>query len=64
MKRRTLVFAAVTLLTVLSFGVTSTSPSAQEAKDLVGTWAHVSNVNTAADGKYNIPTLIALIYLT
>lgn len=49
MKRRILI-AAATLLSILSFDPTSRSAAAQDAKDIVGTWAHVANVNTAADG--------------
>jgi hypothetical protein len=46
MKRLT----AFAIATVLLAGV-ATRSNAQEAKDLVGSWAHVSNINTAADGK-------------
>jgi hypothetical protein len=49
MKRLPLLVAA-TLLPLAGFGLTATSATAQEAKDIVGSWAHVSNVNTAADG--------------
>ena len=41
---------AATLLPLAGFGLTATSATAQEAKDIVGAWAHVSNVNTAPDG--------------
>jgi hypothetical protein len=41
------VFAISTLLLA---GATA-SCGGQEAKDLVGSWAHVSNINTSADGK-------------
>jgi Lipocalin-like domain len=49
MKRLHLLVAA-TLLPLAGFGLTATSATAQEAKDIVGAWAHVSNVNTAPDG--------------
>src|SRR3954452_20877447 len=41
---------ATTMLPLIGFGLTAPSASAQEAKDIVGSWAHVSNINTAADG--------------
>jgi Lipocalin-like domain len=34
-----------------AIGILSSQAHAQTAKDLVGTWQHVANVNTAADGK-------------
>jgi hypothetical protein len=46
--RKTLVLSAVTLL-ALGFSL-PTAAVAQTAKDLVGTWTNVSNVNVRADG--------------
>ena len=39
------------LASTVIFGMSSGAAHAQTAKDLVGTWQHVANVNTAADGK-------------
>jgi hypothetical protein len=47
MRLRTLILASATLPFV---SLVPASSTAQEAKDIVGAWAHVSNVNTAADG--------------
>jgi hypothetical protein len=47
-KQTRFVTSATTLL-LAGFALAATA-QAQEAKDLVGAWAHVSNVNTAADG--------------
>jgi hypothetical protein len=38
------------LLSGLALGLSAGMAAAQDAKDLVGSWPHVSNVNTAADG--------------
>jgi hypothetical protein len=46
MKFRTV---ATILAVQIAVGLGSAA-SAQEAKDIVGAWAHVSNINTAADG--------------
>jgi Lipocalin-like domain len=48
LKIKIIVVGAMLLLPV---GVIPESAAAQQAKDVVGSWAHVSNVNTAADGK-------------
>ena len=52
MKCRHLLVAA-TLLPLVS--LTATISAAQEAKDIIGSWAHVSNTNTAADGAKSDP---------
>jgi hypothetical protein len=43
--------AALGLTSTIILGELSSAAQAQTAKDLVGTWQHVANVNTAADGK-------------
>lgn len=43
--------AGVGLASTAILGTLSGAAHAQTAKDLVGTWQHVANVNTAADGK-------------
>lgn len=47
-----LIAFAVSTTFLVSFAAGS---SAQEAKDIVGSWAHVPNINTAADGKNSYP---------
>lgn len=41
----------VTLTLLASLGTTASNTAAQTAKDLVGTWNLVSDVNTSADGR-------------
>jgi hypothetical protein len=44
-------FAAMAALGFASTAMLSAPAHAQTARDLVGAWQHVANVNTAADGK-------------
>lgn len=53
-KRSMFSLSAITAFGLAStaiLGTLSGAAHAQTAKDLVGTWQHVANVNTAADGK-------------
>ena len=44
-------FSAMAALGFASAAILSNPAHAQTAKDLVGTWQHVANVNIATDGK-------------
>jgi len=50
MNFRTLGVVIVASLTFVGLDASTKYATAQQASDLVGTWAHVSSVNTAADG--------------
>jgi hypothetical protein len=50
-RRIILGLSASAIVATAILGALSGTADAQTAKDLIGTWQHVSNINTAADGK-------------